>query len=147
MILSLCVHGPLPDPWLSWAVCWTSCMHEDPDLATPTLLDNDSAVNMNGYLTFPLLSLWPVLFFLPQEEQVHRCHHVSVYKYKLLTCMVKLVSLLLCCSTVVISQWCGVQYACYYKVWVQTCCGLTVAYTCTKLWPCYWSQTTLVLAC
>ena len=27
-------------------------MHEDPDLAAPTLLDNDSAVNMGGYLAF-----------------------------------------------------------------------------------------------
>ena len=30
VIHPLCVHSPLPDPWLSWALTWTSCMHEDP---------------------------------------------------------------------------------------------------------------------
>ena len=29
-IYPVCVHSPLPDPWLSWALNWTSCMHEDP---------------------------------------------------------------------------------------------------------------------
>ena len=29
-IYPVCVHSPLPDPWLSWALSWTSCMHEDP---------------------------------------------------------------------------------------------------------------------
>ena len=30
VICPVCVHGPLPDPWLSWALAWTSCMHKDP---------------------------------------------------------------------------------------------------------------------
>ena len=30
MVGFLNVHGPLPNPWLSWAFVWTSCMHEDP---------------------------------------------------------------------------------------------------------------------
>ena len=30
VIHPVCVHGPLPDPWLSRALNWTSCMHEDP---------------------------------------------------------------------------------------------------------------------
>ena len=32
-----------------------------------------------------------------------------------------------------------------YSGWVWTCCGLTVAGACTKHWPCYWSQTSLLL--
>ena len=99
MILSLCVHGPLPDPWLSWALTWTSCMHEDPDLAAPTLLGNDSAVNTNGYPAFPLLFL--------SDQSCSSCHGKSRFSAatmsqctnkKLLACVAKLVSLLLCWS-------------------------------------------------
>ena len=32
-------------------------MHEDPNLAAPTLLGNDATVNMGGSLAFPLLFL------------------------------------------------------------------------------------------
>ena len=32
-------------------------MHEDPNLAVPTLLGNDATVNMSGSLAFPLLFL------------------------------------------------------------------------------------------
>ena len=84
MVWFLCVHSPLPDPWLSWALMWTSFLHEDPNIAGPTLGGNDSAVNTDGYLgCSSSLSHWLVLFFfLPWEEQVQCCHHVSVYKYK-----------------------------------------------------------------
>ena len=30
MVWFLCVHGPLLDPWLSWAFVWTRFIHEDP---------------------------------------------------------------------------------------------------------------------
>ena len=83
MVWCLCVHSPLPDPWLSWALMWTSFLHEDPGVAGLTLGGNDSAVNTDGYLgCSSSLSHWLVLFFfLPWEEQIHCCHHVSVYKY------------------------------------------------------------------
>ena len=32
-----------------------------------------------------------------------------------------------------------------YIGWVQTCMGLAVAGACAKHWPCYWSQTSLLL--
>ena len=66
VIHPVCVHSPLPDPWLSWALIWTSCMHEDPNLAAPTLLGNDATVNTGGSLAFPLLFL---------SDQSYSCCH------------------------------------------------------------------------
>ena len=54
--------------WRSWCSCsyppwqWFSCEHEW----------------IPGFSSSH--SLWPVLFFLPWEDQVHHCHHVLVYK-------------------------------------------------------------------
>ena len=58
MVWFLCVHGPLLDPWLSWAFVWTRFMHEDPigSWSYP-FLGNDSAVNTDGYLAVPLIPL------------------------------------------------------------------------------------------
>ena len=82
MVWFLCVLSPLPDLWLSWALMWTSFLHEDPDIAGLTPGGHDSPVNMDWYLGYSSsLSHWLVLFFLPQEELVQHCHHVLVYKY------------------------------------------------------------------
>ena len=93
------VGPPLPDPWLSWALIWTSCMHEDPGYGCSYLPGQWCSCEHGWIPGFPSsLSLCLVLFLLPWEEQVQHCHHVSVYKYKLRACMVKLVHLLLCWS-------------------------------------------------
>ena len=47
---------------------------------------------------------------------------------------------LYCCAGYKCEWWYN-DNACYYKGWVQTCCGLTMAKACGKLQPCYWSQT------
>ena len=41
-------------------------MHEDPDLAAPTLLGNDATVNTGGSLAYPLLFL---------SDQSYSCCH------------------------------------------------------------------------
>ena len=138
MILSLCVHGPLPDPWLSWAVCWTSCMHEDPDLAAPTLLGNDSAVYINGYQAFLFSFSLTGLILLATGRAgsaLPPCLGVQIHATSM--CVVKLVSLLLFWSLNDV----GYNMHAIYKGWAWTCCGLSMAYACSRLWSCYWSQT------
>ena len=62
------------------------------------------------------------------------------YKYKLRTCMVKPVYLLLCWSYT--SEGLGAMWV-PYNGWVRTCCSLTMAGACAKYRPCYWSQTNI----
>ena len=72
----LCVHGPLPDPWLSWAliepvVCTkilSSCSYP------PGQWCNCEHWKMAFLFSFSLTGL---SLLLPREEQVQRCHHVS----------------------------------------------------------------------
>ena len=134
----LCVHSPLPDPWLSWALIWTSCMHKDPNLAAPTLLGNDATVSMGGLLAFPLLFL---------SDWSYSCCHGRAgsalppylrYKYKL-SGMYGLASIFI--AVLVIYKWRLGTMGAPYNGWAQMCCGLAMAGACTKHQPCYWSQT------
>ena len=75
-ICPVCVHGPLPDPWLSWAliepvVCMkilSSCSYP------PGQWCNCEHWKMAFLFSFSLTGL---SLLLPWEEQVQRCHHVS----------------------------------------------------------------------
>ena len=61
-ICPVCVHSPLPDSWLSWALWWTSCMHEDPIKLLLPFWALMQLVNTGRWLSFSP-SLWPVLVF------------------------------------------------------------------------------------
>ena len=75
-VVFLCVHGPLPDPWLSRAliepvVCTkilSSCSYP------PGHWCNCEHWKMACLFSFSLTGL---SLLMPREEQVQRCHHVS----------------------------------------------------------------------
>ena len=62
IICPVCVHGPLPGSWLSWASWWTSCMHKDPIKLLLPFWALMQLVNTGRWLSFSP-SLWPVLVF------------------------------------------------------------------------------------
>ena len=61
-ICPVCVHSPLSDSWLSWALWWTSCKHEDPIKLLLPFWALMQHVNTGRWLSFSP-SLWPVLVF------------------------------------------------------------------------------------
>ena len=94
-------------------------------------------------LGFPFSpSLWPVLFLLPWEEQVQRCHHV-LYTNKQYSCWLLLVcgKAFYCCAHAVHEKWVLGTMGAPYNGWARTCCSLAMAGACAKHRPCYWSQT------
>ena len=78
----LCVHGPLPDPWRSWALI-------EPIVCMKIL--SSCSYPPGQWCNLWTLEKWAFLFsfsltglslLMPWEEQVQRCHHCLIYKYK-----------------------------------------------------------------
>ena len=140
----LCVHSPLPDPWLSWAliepvVCTkilSSCSYP------PGQWCNCEHWKMAFLFSFSLTGL---SLLMPQEEQVQRCHHVS-YTNKsnaILVIAWRVGKAVYCCAGAVQSV---VQVLCMcggapYILQAWTCMGLAGALGMHQARPCYWSQT------
>ena len=81
MVWFLCVHVPLPDPWLSWAFVWTSCMHQDPIGSCSYLFPGQWFSCEHRWIPWLFLFSFSLTsLILLQEEQVQCCHHVLVYK-------------------------------------------------------------------
>ena len=71
VIHPVCVHSPLPDPWLSWVLTWTQLYAWRSYLAAPSLLGDDATVNMGGSLAFP--------FLLLSDQSYSICHRRSKF--------------------------------------------------------------------
>ena len=116
-------------------------------LAVPTLLGNDATVNTGGSLAFPFLLLSDQSYSFccgRSKFSAATMSHIQIINTLCGYCwhVVKPFTAVLVTTVVQVVVGLGAMGV-PYNGWVWMCCGLTMAGTCAKHWPCYWSQTTL----